>query len=103
MEVREAWAEKARKVEALGLRCASGESVRRLALALEAGRVAGRDIGGSDPERMAPPLVERYVRRLFSGDGTSVAVECVSDAAALRSQYPLFSAVNRCASGTFSL
>jgi leucyl aminopeptidase len=30
------------------------------------GRVVGRDIGGGDPERMAPPRVAEYVQELFS-------------------------------------
>ena len=60
-------------------------------------RIAGRDIGGSDPERMAPPRVEEYVTQLF--EGSSIVVEVVSDKATLENEYPLFSAVNRCASG----
>ncbi len=29
------------------------------------GRVVGRDIGGADPERMAPPRVVEYIQDLF--------------------------------------
>lgn len=66
-------------------------------------RIAGRDIGGSDPERMAAPNVEKYVEELFRG--SSVRMEVVSDLATLEKEYPLFAAVNRCASrnGFFSL
>lgn len=56
-----------------------------------------RDIGGSDPERMAPPGVEAYVRDVFHG--TNVSLEVVSDDERLCREYPLFSAVNRCAKG----
>jgi len=35
------------------------------ARAVELGRVVGRDIGGGDPERMAPPRVAEYVQELF--------------------------------------
>jgi len=30
------------------------------------GRAVGRDIGGGDPERMAPPRVAEYVQELFN-------------------------------------
>lgn len=36
------------------------------ARAVEVGRAVGRDIGGADPERMAPPRVAEYVQELFS-------------------------------------
>lgn len=60
-------------------------------------RIAGRDIGGSDPERMSAPRVEEYVRELFLG--SAVNVEVISDAATIEKEYPLFAAVDRCASG----
>ncbi|KAK8751178.1 hypothetical protein OTU49_013277, partial [Cherax quadricarinatus] len=60
-------------------------------------RCIARDIGGSDPERMAPPRVEEYVKKVFQG--TKVSLEIVSDDVKLCKQYPLFSAVNRCAKG----
>lgn len=60
-------------------------------------RSVARDVGGSDPERMAPPRVEEYVRKVF--EGTKVKVDVVSDDAKLVKEYPLFSAVNRCAKG----
>uniref|UniRef100_A0A672TCZ0 Putative aminopeptidase W07G4.4 n=1 Tax=Sinocyclocheilus grahami TaxID=75366 RepID=A0A672TCZ0_SINGR len=40
---------------------AQGEAVTELATALESGRFVCRDIGGSDPERMAAPRVAEYV------------------------------------------
>lgn len=97
LEIRESLPEKARKAELLGLDCPQAEKVRGLALALESGRIAGRDIGGSDPERMAPPNVEQYVHELFRD--SSISVEVVSDVPTIEKEYPLFAAVNRCASG----
>lgn len=95
IEVREALPEKASKVTHLGFFGAA--KTVELALALESGRYVARDIGGSDPERMAPPRVEDYVRKVF--EGTNVAVDVVSDDKRLVKEYPLFSAVNRCAKG----
>lgn len=60
-------------------------------------RLVARDIGGSDPERMAPPRVAEYVRKVF--EGSQVRVEVVEDDATLQKEFPLFSAVNRCAKG----
>lgn len=97
LEVRENVPHKAVKAEILGLDCPSNASLQKLALALESGRIAGRDIGGSDPERMSAPRVEDYVRELFLG--SSVKVEVISDTATLEKDYPLFAAVDRCASG----
>jgi leucyl aminopeptidase len=37
----------------------------KYARAVELGRAVGRDIGGADPERMAPPRVAEYVQELF--------------------------------------
>ncbi|KAG7157918.1 aminopeptidase-like [Homarus americanus] len=95
IEVREDVPSKASKVSVLGF--LGDNKTVQLALALESGRSVARDIGGSDPERMAPPRVEEYVRSVFRG--TKVSVEVVSDDAKLCKDYPLFSAVNRCAKG----
>lgn len=97
LEIRESLPEKARKAELLGLDCPQADNVRKLALALESGRIAGRDIGGSDPERMAAPNVDKYVEELFRD--SSISVEVISDVPTLEKEYPLFAAVNRCASG----
>ena len=61
-------------------------------------RTVARDIGGSDPERMAPPQVEDYVLTLFAMS-TCITVEVVCDDKQLCKEYPLFAAVNRCAKG----
>ncbi|XP_046667535.1 putative aminopeptidase W07G4.4 isoform X1 [Homalodisca vitripennis] len=68
-----------------------------LAKKLESGRIVARDIADCDPERMAPPRVEEYVKQTFpSGCGISVSV--VSDEGKLTKDYPLYAAVNRAAS-----
>ncbi|KAI5622090.1 hypothetical protein C0J50_18474 [Silurus asotus] len=72
-----------------------GEHITELAVALESGRVVYRDIGGSDPERMAAPRVAEYVQEVFKG--TSVQVKVVSDLGILEKEYPCLAAVNRCA------
>lgn len=45
---------------------------------------------------MAAPNVEKYVEELFRG--SSVKMEVISDLPTLEKEYPLFAAVNRCAS-----
>jgi leucyl aminopeptidase len=57
LEVREQVPSRAVKAQTLGV---FGESTKsdekvKLAQALEMGRIVSRDIGGSDPERMAAP------------------------------------------------
>lgn len=48
----------------------------KYARAVELGRVVGRDIGGGDPERMAPPRVADYVYELF-GSSSGIKVRHV--------------------------
>uniref|UniRef100_A0A3Q1J7X1 Cytosol aminopeptidase domain-containing protein n=1 Tax=Anabas testudineus TaxID=64144 RepID=A0A3Q1J7X1_ANATE len=86
------------KVCVLGLwapQDAQGRRLVELAEALESGRLAYRDIGGSDPERMAAPRVAEYVQELFKD--SPVKVEVVSDLKVLEKEYPCLAAVNRCA------
>ncbi|XP_061116083.1 putative aminopeptidase W07G4.4 [Conger conger] len=100
IEIREA-AQKSspHKVEVLGIWAkAEGEAKKLVdqAKALEAGRLVCRDIGGSDPERMAPPRVVEYVQALFQGTLVTVSVESALNT--LEKEYPCLAAVNRCAS-----
>ncbi|KAK6468484.1 putative aminopeptidase W07G4.4 [Huso huso] len=98
LEVREAYPEKPHKVDALGFWVpgeAEGRRIKHLACALESGRVVCRDIGGSDPERMAAPLVVKYIEELFNN--TPIKVCVVSDVKQLEKEYPCLAAVNRCA------
>ncbi|RXG53987.1 putative aminopeptidase W07G4.4, partial [Armadillidium vulgare] len=95
LEIREGVPNSAKKVEKLGF--VGKRHVVDLAIALENGRTVARDIGGSDPERMAPPKVEEYVRNTFNG--SDITIEAITDDRQLNDAYPLFSAVNRCAKG----
>nr|XP_057926739.1 putative aminopeptidase W07G4.4 [Doryrhamphus excisus] len=100
LEVREANIKSSiNKVCVLGLWVAQegqGQRLVDLANALESGRLACRDIGGSDPERMASPRVAEYVTELFKD--SPVQVEVISDLNHLEKEYPCLAAVNRCAS-----
>ena len=57
LEVREQVPSRAVKAQSLGVfgESAKSEDQVKLAHALESGRIVSRDIGGSDPERMAAP------------------------------------------------
>eukprot|EP00117_Sycon_ciliatum_P050502 scpid56700/ scgid35639/ Putative aminopeptidase W07G4.4 len=99
LEVCEAMPKRAKKVSRLGIYSedeSAGIKVVNLVSGLESGRLIARDIGGSDPERMAAPLVADYVEQNFHG--TPVHVNVISDPAEFEKHYPLFAAVNRCAS-----
>ncbi|KAM6965061.1 putative aminopeptidase W07G4.4 [Aplochiton taeniatus] len=74
---------------------AQGKRLVDVAHALESGRLACRDIGGSDPERMAAPRVAEYVQELFKD--SPVQVDVVSDLKVFEKEYPCLAAVNRCA------
>lgn len=59
---------------------------------LESGLYVARDIGGGDPEQMAPPKVEEYVQGVFKNTPIKVSVNTDFK------DYPLFAAVDRAAS-----
>lgn len=65
------------------------------ALSLESALFISRDIGGGDPERMAPPKVATYVEKAFSSG--VIKVEVISDQDKIERDFPLFGAVNRAA------
>lgn len=96
LETREQVPERAKKVDAVGV---FGLDAKELELynTLEFGRAVSRDIGGSDPERMAAPRVEEYVRDLFKGD-KNVTVEVIQGQSTFEKEYPCLAAVNRAAS-----
>ncbi|XP_015594857.1 putative aminopeptidase W07G4.4 isoform X2 [Cephus cinctus] len=100
LEVREIGPEKCYKACQLGVWspiCNKKlQGVVKLASALESGRYVARDIGGADPERMAPPRVEEYIAQLFCG--SNVMMQVVNDQDTLLQEYPLFASVNRAAS-----
>ena len=60
---------------------------------LESGLFIARDIGGGDPERMAPPNVADYVLKAFTSG--IISVEVISDQDRIEKEFPLFAAVNR--------
>jgi len=109
LEVREAkqkfgskGAKDSTKVDAMGVFVARDVEMWRngvveLARAIESGRVVARDIGGSDPERMAAPRVAEYVEEIFSGEKTKVKVRTISDRAEFERDYPCYAAVDRAA------
>jgi len=99
LEVREDVPAKAVKLSEFGLFDADGNGLAKeakLAAAIEDGKTICRDIGGSDPERMAPPKVADYVEEAFKGTG--VKVEIVKGHETLVKEYPCFAAVDRAAS-----
>lgn len=62
--------------------------------AVELGRALCRDIGGTEPERMAPLRVAEMCEQAFAGSGVSVTVERELD-----DRWPLLSAVARASMG----
>lgn len=48
----------------------AAQKLIQYARAVELGRAVGRDIGGADPERMAPPRVADYVSAIFDQDSS---------------------------------
>lgn len=74
---------------------AKTENLVRTASILESGRRVACDIGDCDPERMAPPRVEEYVKNVFAN--SMIKMEVISDLDTITKEYPLFEAVNRAA------
>ncbi|XP_070540425.1 putative aminopeptidase W07G4.4 [Ptychodera flava] len=98
LEVREATPDKAKKIDKLGIwNSVKKDRFLKVTKALESGRSVARDIGGSDPERMAAPNVATYVTKLFEDPKSGVAVKVIKDEKTLEREYPLHAAVNRCA------
>jgi len=98
IEIREDIPDRKRKVEKLGFLNFTGQpQLFNYLRHVEAGRLVARDIGGSDPERMAPPKVEEYVRNLFA-ETPEIKVTVVENREQLEANYPCLAAVDRCAS-----
>lgn len=72
------------------------KKIINVAKILESGLYVARDIGGADPERMAPPRVAEYLKEVFSNSSVNLTV--IDDLSVLSENYPLFEAVNRAAS-----
>lgn len=94
MELTEANRGDATKYDKLGVYGAS-EHLLQTAWAIEEGKRVARDIGGSDPERMAAPRIVEYLKNEFAHCPEVVLEINEVDP----KQYPLMAAVNRCASG----
>jgi len=109
LEVREArqkfgsgGAKEVAKIDALGIYVEKDadmwkSGVVELAGAIESGRIVARDIGGSDPERMAAPRVAEYVEEIFADKKTKVKVKTISDRSEFERSYPCYAAVDRAA------
>ncbi|EDV90694.1 putative aminopeptidase W07G4.4 [Drosophila grimshawi] len=95
IQLREEVPEKKKRISSLSvlINNPNAEKIMKDALVLESARRIARDIGGGDPERMAPPLVEAYIEPLFA----NLSVTVISDVDVLSNEYPLFEAVNRAA------
>ncbi|MBA3988715.1 MAG: peptidase M17 [Idiomarina sp.] len=66
--------------------------------AVEAGRRAGRDLCGTEPERMSPIKFAEYCQDIFAGTGVKVTV--IDDRMQLEHEYPLLAAVGRASFNT---
>ncbi len=95
LEAREALGEsEAEPLRMLGLVSDSVDDARlRRVESLEHGRRLARDLGGTEPERMAPPRFAQYLRAAF--DGTDVNVQVKDDPSSLLETHPLLMAVAR--------
>jgi len=97
LQYREDVPDKATKLTELGISSSSNtfDDFFKLAFALESGRFVARDLGGGDPERMAPPRFAQYVEQVFKD--TPIEIEVIDDHSVMEKEYPLFAAVNRAA------
>ncbi|CAF1339686.1 unnamed protein product [Didymodactylos carnosus] len=99
LQIREDISDREQKIERLGFWCCDNndeEKTVRYANAIELGRCVARDIGGGDPERMAPPKLADYVEKTFAH--TTVKVKIIKDKNEFEKEFPCFAAVNRAAS-----
>jgi len=100
IEVREDVPAKKSKIDRLGFSSVEikskekGEQFTKATKGIEIGRIIARDIGGSDPERMAPLKVAKYVSDLF--ENSNIKVKISDDRNEFVTDYPLFAAVDRC-------
>ncbi|KAH6563258.1 hypothetical protein BASA50_001846 [Batrachochytrium salamandrivorans] len=65
------------------------------AQAVDTGRSVARDMGGADPERMAPLRCAEYIEAAFKGID-NIKVTIVRDVDVIKREYPLLHAVTRC-------
>lgn len=70
------------------------EKIVRNAIALEKSRILTRDIAGSDPERMTPANIVKYVQNEFAED-SNISIRIIDDSEIILEDYPLLAAVSR--------
>ncbi|KAI6190008.1 CYTOSOL-AP domain-containing protein [Aphelenchoides bicaudatus] len=90
--------ERAKKIERIGILSIANTNSGRLLRQLDAFQssfIVTRDIGDTDPQRMAPPRMAEYAEQHFKGTSVKVIVE--SNQELIKKEYPLLSAVNRSA------
>ena len=85
-------------IEAVGFHCTGSDSKRleqvvAEANAIEAGRYLARDLGGTEPERMAPPRFAEMCQEAFRESDVKVTV--IDDLSAIEEDYPLLAGVAR--------
>ncbi|KAJ3184799.1 hypothetical protein HDU85_001478 [Gaertneriomyces sp. JEL0708] len=66
-----------------------------VAFAVEEGRRVAKDIGGADPERMAPLKAAEYIERAFAQ--SDIKINILKDLETIKREYPLLHAVSRAA------
>lgn len=96
IQFREAASINVRRIEQLFVTSTQTSNLSALletAISLESALFISRDIGGGDPERMAPPAVADYVVKAFTSG--VIKVEVISDQDRIEKDFPLFGAVNR--------
>lgn len=98
IQFRETSAENASRIDQLLVTSYQGsgqlKQLVETALTLGSALNVARDIGGGDPERMAPPKVAEYVMEAFA-KSPSIKLNIISDQDVLARDFPLFGAVNR--------
>lgn len=72
------------------------KEIYEYAIPLETALGVARDIGGGDPERMAPPRVVEYLTNIFPEDGP-IKMTVINDPDVFVKDFPLFAAVDRAA------
>lgn len=91
LEAREALGEAIEPIGAVGIVGKTFDAAK--ATAIEAGKYVGRDLCGTEPERMSPPKFADYCVETFTG--TNVTVSVIDDMNVLETEYPLLWAVAR--------
>lgn len=96
LEAREALGKSIEPVRTIGVAVLEGDFTKKDAkfvTAVDQGLRLAKDLGGTEPERMAPPAFASYVKQAFVK--SPVKVSLVKSRARLEKDYPLLSAVAR--------